>query len=205
MPFKKSYDILSKTKAGKGVFSMANGTKEALATALKQMMKVKPIGKITVKDLVELCGVNRQTFYYHFDDVYDLLEWIFEEDANRVLPQKVVYEHWREDVLIFMKYLQENSSFTLNVYNSNSRVYMMRYLRDKMAECIRSFADIVSVDMNIDRQDFEFTVEFYADCAIGFISHWLDLGMQLPREVTEERVLCVMDNSVESILQRFAK
>ena len=42
---------------------MANGTKEALATALKQMMKVKPIGKITVKDLVELCGVNRQTFY----------------------------------------------------------------------------------------------------------------------------------------------
>lgn len=205
MPFKKSYDILSKTKEGKGVFSMANGTKEALATALKQMMKVKPIGKITVKDLVELCGVNRQTFYYHFDDVYDLLEWIFEEDANRVLPQKVVYEHWREDVLIFMKYLQENSSFTLNVYNSNSRVYMMRYLRDKMAECIRSFADIVSVDMNIDRQDFEFTVEFYADCAIGFISHWLDLGMQLPREVTEERILRVMDNSVESILQRFAK
>jgi probable dihydroxyacetone kinase regulator len=184
---------------------MANGTKEALATALKQMMKVKPIGKITVKDLVELCGVNRQTFYYHFDDVYDLLEWIFEEDANRVLPQKVVYEHWREDVLIFMKYLQENSSFTLNVYNSNSRVYMMRYLRDKMAECIRSFADIVSVDMNIDRQDFEFTVEFYADCAIGFISHWLDLGMQLPREGTEERILRVMDNSVESILQRFAK
>ena len=74
-----------------------------------------------------------------------------------------------------------------------------------MAECIRSFADIVSVDMNIDRQDFEFTVEFYADCAIGFISHWLDLGMQLPREVTEERILRVMDNSVESILQRFAK
>ena len=121
------------------------------------------------------------------------------------MPQKVVYEHWREDVLTYMKYLQENSSFTLNVYNSNSRVYMLRYLRDKMAECIRSFADIVSVDMNIDRQDFEFTVEFYADCAIGFISHWLDLGMQLPREVTEERILCVMDNSVESILQRFAK
>ena len=86
------------------MFSMANGTKEALATALKQMMKVKPIGKITVKDLVELCGVNRQTFYYHFDDVYDLLEWIFEEDANRVLPQKVVYEHWREDVLIFIRW-----------------------------------------------------------------------------------------------------
>ena len=76
---------------------MSTSTKESLAAALKQMMNVKPIGKITVKDLVEICGVNRQTFYYHFDDVYDLLEWVFEEDANRVLPHKVVYEHWRED------------------------------------------------------------------------------------------------------------
>ncbi len=56
---------------------MSTTTKESLAAALKQMMNVKPIGKITVKDLVEICGVNRQTFYYHFDDVYDLLEWVF--------------------------------------------------------------------------------------------------------------------------------
>lgn len=183
---------------------MPNSTKEALASALKEMMRVKPIGKITVKDLVEICGVNRQTFYYHFDDVYDLLEWVFEEDANRVLPRQVVYERWREDVLFFMDYLQENSSFTLNVYNSNSRVYMLRYLRGKLAECIRSFAALVSADYNIDRQNFEFVVEFYADLAIGFISQWLDLGMQLPKEVTTERILRVMDGSVENLLARFA-
>ena len=182
---------------------MANGTKEALASALKQMMSVKPIGKITVKDLVDICGVNRQTFYYHFDDVYDLLEWVFEEDANRVLPHQVVYEHWREDVMGFMKYLQDNSSFTLNVYNSNSRVYMMRYLRERMAECIRSFASIVSEGQTVERQDFEFAVECYADLAIGFIGQWLDRGMQLPKEITEERILRVMDNSVENMLACF--
>ena len=182
---------------------MANGTKEALATALKQMMKVKPIGKITVKDLVELCGVNRQTFYYHFDDVYDLLEWIFEEDANRVLPQKVVYEHWREDILIYLDYLQENSTFALNVYNSNSRLYMLRYLEEKMEGCIRSFAEIVSEGQNIDRQDFEFVVKFYSKCAIGLISQWMDLGMQLPKEITVERILKVMDGSVERYLSHF--
>lgn len=183
---------------------MANGTKTALASALKQMMRVKPIGKITVKDLVEICGVNRQTFYYHFDDVYDLLEWVFEEDANRVLPRQVVYERWREDVLFFMEYLEENSSFTLNVYNSNSRVYMLRYLRGKLAECIRSFAEIVSEHYSIDRQSFEFVVELYSDLAIGFISQWLDSGMQLPREVTTERILRAMDGSVENLLARFA-
>jgi probable dihydroxyacetone kinase regulator len=175
-----------------------------LAAALKQMMMVKPIGKITVKDLVEICGVNRQTFYYHFDDVYDLLEWVFEDDANRVLPRKVVYEHWREDVMFFMDYLRENSTFTLNVYNSNSRLYMLRYLEEKMEECIRSFAVIVSSGQNIDRQDFECVVKFYAKCAIGFIAQWMDLGMQMPAEITTERILTMMENSVENLLSRFS-
>ena len=94
---------------------MATSTKNALGAALKKMMEVKPIDKITVKDLVELCSVNRQTFYYHFDDVYDLLEWVFEEDANRVLPEEVVYDNWKQDVMMWFKYLNDNATFALNV------------------------------------------------------------------------------------------
>ncbi|MBR1456814.1 MAG: TetR/AcrR family transcriptional regulator C-terminal domain-containing protein [Oscillospiraceae bacterium] len=182
---------------------MATSTKEALANALRQMMTIKPIAKITVKDLVEICGVNRQTFYYHFDDVYDLLEWVFEEDGNRALPHEVFYDQWRKDMLVYMDYLQENSAFTLNVYNSDSRLYMLRYLEGKMEVCIRSFAEIVAEGRNIDRQDFEFVVKFYAKLAIGFISQWMDMGMQLPKEITVERILRVMENSVENMLDRF--
>ncbi len=182
---------------------MPSTTKEALANALRQMMTIKPIAKITVKDLVEICGVNRQTFYYHFDDVYDLLEWVFEEDANRVLPQEIVYDHWTRDVMAFMEYLQKNSAFTLNVYNSDSRLYMLQYLEGKMEMCIRSFTEIVAEGRNISQQDFEFVVKFYAKCAIGFISQWLDMGMQLPKEITTDRILCTMQHSIENILDRF--
>lgn len=183
---------------------MANGTKDALASALRQMMTVKPIDKVTVKDIVEICGVNRQTFYYHFDDVDDLLEWVFEQDSDRVFPHEVVRERWLDDMMTYFDYLVSNSAFTLNVYNSNSRLYMLRYLKNRMEICIRRFAEIVSEGMNIDRQDFEFVVEFYANCAIGLISQWLDLGMQWPKEITRERILRVMDQSVENILARFA-
>lgn len=182
---------------------MASTTKESLGAALKQMLTVKPIDKITVKDLVEICGVNRQTFYYHFDDVYDLLEWVFEEDANRVLPSEVVYEHWRDDVMMFFKYLADNSVFALNIYNSNSRIYMLRYFKRRLQRCIRSFAIIVSDGKNIDRTDFEFVVEFYANGVVGLISQWLDLGMQLPKEITQDRFLKLLDNSVENMLARF--
>ncbi|MBR4473306.1 MAG: TetR/AcrR family transcriptional regulator C-terminal domain-containing protein [Oscillospiraceae bacterium] len=182
---------------------MASGTKDALASALRQMMKVKPIDKITVKDIVEICGVNRQTFYYHFDDIDNLLEWVFEDDAERVLPKEVTYEHWREDMVIFIDYLENSSSFTLNVYNSNSRLYMLRYLKSKLKACIESFAIIVSDGKNISRQDFEFITEFYATLAIGYIAQWLDSGMHFPRELTRERVLRVMDQSMENIIARF--
>ena len=182
---------------------MASTTKESLGAALKQMLTVKPIDKITVKDLVEICGVNRQTFYYHFDDVYDLLEWVFEEDASRVLPSEVVYEHWRDDVMMFFKYLADNSVFALNIYNSNSRIYMLRYFKRRLQGCIRSFAIIGSDGKNIDRTDFEFVVEFYANGVVGLISQWLDLGMQLPKEITQDRFLKLLDNSVENMLARF--
>jgi len=182
---------------------MASGTKEALGNALRQVMTVKPIDKVTVKDIVEICGVNRQTFYYHFDDVYDLLEWNFEQDANRVLPRVVVYEHWREDVLVFFEYLYENRVIALNVYNSNSRLYMLRYYKDALQSCIRSFAEIVSTDMTVDKADFDFVVEFYAQGIVGLIAQWLDRGMALPKEITKDRFIAVLDNSVENMLARF--
>lgn len=184
---------------------MSVSTKAAFADALKKMMSVKPMEKITVKDLVEICGVNRQTFYYHFDDIYDLLEWVFEEDAKRSLPKEVVYEHWREDVMVFFEYLYENKSFVINIFNSNSRLYMLRFLKERMQSCIRDFADIVAKDMNIDRQDFDFVIEFYVNGVVGIISQWLDLGM--PAGTVEndvkERFMKLLDGSVENMLGRF--
>lgn len=183
---------------------MASSTKPSLGKALKQVMAIKPIEKITVKDLVEICGVNRQTFYYHFDDVYDLLEWVFEQDANRVLPQEVRYDHWQEDVILFFTYLRDNSSFALNIYHSNSRTYMLRYYKQRLQTCIRSFAVIVCEERNIDRSDFDFIIELYANIIVGLIAQWLDAGMATPKDFTKDRLLRVLDGSMENLLDRFA-
>ena len=184
---------------------MATSTKKALADALKKMMVIKPIDKITVNDLVETCGVSRQTFYYHFDDVYDLLEWVFEEDANANLPSEVVYDNWKHDVTLWFKYLYDNAAFALNVYNSNSRLYLLRYIHGRLRECIRSFSEIVAENRSIDRQDFAFIVEFYSHIVVGLIAQWMDQGMQLPREITTDRVIKVLDNSIENMMSRFEK
>ena len=178
-------------------------TKKAIAFALKDLLSEKPLDKITINDIAEKAEINRQTFYYHFDDVYDLLEWVFEEDANHVLPEEVVFEHWQQDVLIFFKYLSDNASFTLNVYHSDSRLYMLKYLKTRLESCIRSFADIVSEGMNIDKQDYDFVIEFYSNGIIGLIAQWMDMNMQTPKVITKERLLRVLEDSVENMLARF--
>ena len=184
---------------------MAKSTKKALAAALKQMMEIKPIDRITIRDLVEICGVNRQTFYYHFDDVYDLLEWVFEEDANANLPQEVIYDNWKQDVLQWFSYLRANSTFALNVYNSNNRHYMLRYIKGRLKECIKSFAALASRGKNIDRQDFEFVVDMYVSMVVGVIAQWMDDGMSVPEAYTADMLLKFLDGSVEQLLERFEK
>ena len=130
---------------------------------------------------------------------------MFEEDANRTLPQEILYENWRENVLTFFHYLYNNKLFVLNVYNSNNRSYFLRYFKRRLHYCIHSFAVIVAEGKNIEWSDLEFVCEFYANGVVGLISQWLDRNMELPPEITEEKFIKVLDGSIESMLSRFQK
>ena len=178
-------------------------TKDQLASSLKQMLAVKPIERITIRDIVEICGVNRQTFYYHFEDVYDLLEYVFESDAEKYLPKVVVYDNWKDDVVYYFRYLYANKDFAISLFHSQSRDYLLKYYYDKLRVCVESFAKLVSVDMVIDKGDFDFVIEFYTNCVVGIISQWIASGMAVPEWLTTDRCLAVLDNSVENMLERF--
>lgn len=67
---------------------MSQITKRALEASLKNLLLQKPLNKITISDITEDCGINRMTFYYHFKDIYDLVEWSCVEDATRALQDK---------------------------------------------------------------------------------------------------------------------
>lgn len=178
-------------------------TKDQLAAALKKMLAVKPIERITIRDIVEICGVNRQTFYYHFEDVYDLLEYVFESDAEKYLPKVIVYDRWKEDVVYYFKYLYDNRDFAISLFNSNSRDYLLKYYHDKLKFCVESFAKIVSKDMVVEKGDFDFVVELYTNIVVGIISQWLGGGMVIPDWFTTDRCMEIMNNSVESLLMKF--
>lgn len=73
---------------------VAQTTKRALEASLKKLLLRKPLNKITISDITEDCGVNRMTFYYHFKDIYDLVDWILMEDAAEALEGLQDFETW---------------------------------------------------------------------------------------------------------------
>ena len=100
---------------------MSQITKRALAASLKNMLLKKPLNKITINDIAEDCGINRMTFYYHFKDIYDLVEWTCEEDAAKALEGKKTYNTWQQGFLNIFYAVLENKPFIMNVYRSVSR------------------------------------------------------------------------------------
>ena len=75
---------------------MPNFTKMAIAKAFLSLLETTPLDKITVRDIVETCGVNRNTFYYHYQDVYALIDEIFTHETNRVLEQTGSFASWQD-------------------------------------------------------------------------------------------------------------
>ena len=107
---------------------MSEITKKALAQALKELLSKKELSKITIKNITDYCGVNRQTFYYHFKDVYDLIEWIYTSEVIDEIKDDDTYESWQQGFLFIFNYILKNKNFVLNTYNSISREFVMMFL-----------------------------------------------------------------------------
>ena len=120
---------------------MSNTTKQGLEASLKRMMLKKPLDKITIRDITEDCGVGRMAFYYHFKDIYDLVEWSCVEDASRALQGKKTYDTWHEGLLQIFEAVLENKPFILNAYRCISRDQMENFLFKLTYDLIRGVVD----------------------------------------------------------------
>ena len=107
---------------------MSLATKQALADSFRKLLAKRGMDKITVKEIVEDCGVNRQTFYYYFHDIYDLLEWILKDAAENLLARNTDYSDWTEGLKTVMEYIQENRELVLNAYHSISHETLAGYI-----------------------------------------------------------------------------
>ena len=140
---------------------MTNDTKYALEASLKKFLLKKPIDKITIRDLTDDCGISRMAFYYHFKDIYDLVEWSCFEDASRALAGKKTYDTWQEGLLQIFEAVLENKPFILNVYRTLSREQIENYLFRLVYDLIMGVVEEKAAGLRVTQQQKQFVAEFY--------------------------------------------
>ena len=182
---------------------MPNAMKYALAQSLKKLLSTRKLDKITVKDIAEDCGVNRQTFYYYFRDIYDLLEWNFCDATERLIRSGLDHGAWRSGVKAVTEYLQENRTLVWNAYHSISHEsvseFLKRTLRPHILSAVREEAK--GLEWEPCQENVDFVADIFTLTAAGIVMEWI--GTQR-MEGTEERLnelFTAMDGSVSLMLR----
>lgn len=157
---------------------MAQITKKALAASLKKLLREKPLDKVTIIDIVEDCEVNRQTFYYHFQDIYDLIDWIFLTEALVTIDDKKTYATWQQSFLEIFQYVLANRSFVSNVYHSVSRDQLERYLYSVTYDLLIGVVEEQAAGMGVRDEDKKFIADFYKFAFAGLMLDWIRQGMK---------------------------
>lgn len=159
---------------------MSELTKKALAASLKELLEKESINKITIGKLCEHCGIRRQTFYYHFSDLPELIEWICYTEAEEVLASNRDYQSWEEGFLNIFKLAEKEKPFIMNIYHGVSKDTLERYLYNLTFPLLKHVVNQVASSLSIcdvTESDKEFIERFYTISFVDIMMSWVARNM----------------------------
>ena len=152
-------------------------TKRALAQTMKELMARESFSKISVGEICEACGMSRKSFYYHFRDKYDLVNWIFDTEFIEVI-QKCGFSSGADILNGMCGYFYKERGF----YRSALEIEGQNSFRDHFTEVITPLMYSVARELFSDREDEEFFTVFFSDAILASIVRWLTKGTPMPAE-----------------------
>lgn len=161
-------------------------TKKALAASLKKLMQQKALSRVTVSEIVKDCGVNRKTFYYHFEDVYSLLIWMLEQEAIAVVKEFDLLVDYEEAITFVMDYADANQYILNCAFDSLGREGLKKFLADDFLGILRAAIDHAEQELGLTvPEDYkQFLCGFYAEALAGILIEWIRSPGKLDREKT---------------------
>ena len=182
---------------------MSQTTKRALEASLKKLLLEKPLDKITISDIAEDCGISRMTFYYHFRDIYDLVEWACVEDASRALAGKKTYSTWQQGFLQIFGAVRDNRPFIMNVYRSVSREQVELYLYKLTYDLLINVVNEEAKGMAVSDEDKTFIANYYKYAFVGLMLDWIRSDMKEDPEKIVGRLSLLMRGSFARALEAY--
>ena len=182
---------------------MSQITKRALETSFKNLLLQKPLNKITISDIANDCGINRMTFYYHFKDIYDLIEWICNEETARAINGKKTYETWQQGFLQTFQMVLQNKPFISNVYHSISREKIEDYFYAITFNLLIGVVEEKAAGMSVTESEKKFIADFYNFAFVGLLLDWIKKDMREDPQLIIDQVSALIHGDVSRALNRY--
>ncbi len=182
---------------------MAKFTRQAIMYSLLNLLQEKSIDKITVKDICEMCEINRNTFYYYYGDIYQVLEELLRTEMEKSLKEKQVNNSFYEDLLKKYHLVLEYKKAVYHLYNSKNRDLILKYLYGITENFVERYVLKEVEEKNLSQEDIKFIIDFYSNSMIGNILRWMQKGMQGKQEQLIYKMSISYQATIKALIAQF--
>lgn len=176
--------------------------REAVKAAFLRLLEERPLREITVKDIVQSCGVNRNTFYYHFRDIPALLEELITDQADRIIAAQGPSLSLADCLETAAGFAQERRQAVLHINQSAHRDLFERSLMDVCRRVVEDYAAAAIGSVSIPPEDRAVIIRFYQCECFGQVMAWLNDGMRYDIGKQFRRLCQLGEGMTEQMLRR---
>lgn len=177
---------------------MSKLTDKAIQDSFTKLLDRKPIDRITIKDITDDCGISRNTFYYHYSDLPDLVEKMLMNDIEELMLKYPTIETLEEGLNVAAQFVLNNRRAVSHIYNSSHRYIYERCLMKVCRKCIASYFELAVPKEYIDGEDREVIIDYYKCLCFGIIIDWCDNGMKSDYADSFHKILTIRSRMLKA-------
>ncbi len=180
---------------------MSKITQNAIVETFLELLHEKPFEKITVKDIVDGCDINRNTFYYYYQDIYDLLDYVFRIECNLVQEAFEKYDDMAEEYRRIFKIIMEFRPTVIAMYKGRGKEILEKYIDKATDIFFKRFVLAREGGDKLDKLELQLIVDFYKFSLTGYTFTWIEAGMPKNQENFIEAMATMFDATVDNLIK----
>ena len=181
---------------------MADFTKRAIKASFLKLLDERPLSRITVKEIAADCGINRNTFYYHYEDIPALLMEIIKDNMDEILREYPAFDSFEQCVEAAIRTAINNRRVVMHIYNSINRNLYEQFIWELSKYAVGHYIDTAFPDRKISHDDREMIIRYYKCECFGIVTDWLESGMNEDAVRYFRRIFELKKDQAEELIRR---
>lgn len=183
---------------------MPGFTKRAIRNSFIKLLNERPVNQITIRDIVEECGINRNSFYYHYRDMPSMIEEIILEEVDVIIRENPAIDSLEECLDVAISFALENRRAAMHLYNSSNRDVFEQYLWRVCEYTVSTYISTAFASSPVPKKDMGIIIRMYKWECFGAIIDWMRAGMKEDIQAIFHRINQLKKGMLEEVIRRSA-